>query len=71
MKLTPWFTGQTKPSRTGVYQRDAFSSLYTYSYWNGKQWMWTGSTVKSAHNHNGMPSSHQCEPWRGIARSIK
>ncbi len=71
MNLTPWFPGDTKPVRRGVYQRQ-----YTYGktpsvqfcYWNGKGWAMGEHTVEQAERHRDafMVAPRQALPWRGV-----
>lgn len=47
IKLTPWFTGDQKPVRVGVYQRDLYGEdVKAYSYWDGEVWGLYGETYK-------------------------
>lgn len=65
-KLTPWFPGDVKPARKGIYQR-----LYPYDkvqhcYWTGRSWR-----AGTWHAGNSMvvkfASDHQRLSWRGLA----
>lgn len=73
MTLTPWFPGDTKPTRRGVYQRQ-----YTYGktpsvqfcFWNGKGWAMGEHTVEQAERHRDafMVAPRQSLPWRGVLK---
>jgi hypothetical protein len=66
-KFTPWFDGRTKPARKGVYER-YLSSANRYSFWDGRKWAFSGSTIKAAQASRGNGDScYQDTPWRGLA----
>lgn len=67
--LTPWFPGNVKPVREGVYQRQIPLYGDAYWVWNGARWLNGGyATPTSAKYHSGTsPSSEQCMKWRGLA----
>jgi hypothetical protein len=70
MKLTPWFSGDQKPVRVGVYERKHVWEVPVYAYWNG-EWWGTGAFRKHRAVHKdyiGRPSMHQNLPWRGVMR---
>jgi hypothetical protein len=68
MKLTPWFSGDHKPVRVGVYQRQYVWP--EYSYWDGLKWCYGGSTPKKATKSplRNFSSSLQNLPWRGVMK---
>lgn len=73
-KLTPWFPGNVKPLRKGVYERDWLDDgPKWFSHWNGKTWR-AGDDIAevaaSAENTN-LISDHQKLPWRGLAQDPK
>ncbi len=71
MKLTPWFSGDQKPVRVGVYQRDIFGKgIEVYSYWNGNYWCFYSSSVSGAVMKDGLhlESAEQNLPWRGVMK---
>lgn len=72
-KLTPWFPGDVKPARPGVYERcyaqdmpGEMQPMKCYCYWNGKQWMTYESTPEAA-AREVVVSDWQHEWWRGLA----
>jgi len=71
MKLTEWYSGDQKPSRAGVYQRDFSEGTsirgIVYSKWDGGKWFVYESTAKKASTNKNV-SKFQYEPWRGIAK---
>jgi hypothetical protein len=72
-KLTPWFTGDVKPVRPGVYQRRGVNGRVYYSRWPGDNWLfglwYTPSDASHLFLHRA--SMHQALPWRGIAAEVK
>lgn len=73
-KLTPWFPGNVKPARKGVYQRDWLDGgPLWFSYWNGKTWNSGDDTTEGAACpvNKYWKSNHQKLPWRGLAQDPK
>ena len=73
MKLTPWYPGDVKPVRVGVYQRDYSGTTFSchrsqYCYWNGRHWGMYGTTVSSAKRWSYAVSGWQVLPWRGVEK---
>lgn len=67
MKKTPWFPGDVKPVRAGVYERQFQHGLtFPYSRWNGSYWCMSDLNCDDAGCQHE-PSSSQFEPWRGLA----
>lgn len=67
-KLTPWFPGDVKPARVGVYERKTRRGMtYRYSFWSGVNWMLSGATPVIAADHGGGKSTSQHDEWRGLA----
>ena len=61
MKLTEWFSHETKPIRNGVYQvHRILSDGYFYAYWDGYKWR--------DDNEYKAPLMFQGRIWRGIAK---
>lgn len=60
-ELTPWFPGDVKPVRVGLYQRewDLAANLNDPDYWDGKQWRYNGP--------GGWRAGRQDRRWRGLA----
>lgn len=67
-KVTPWYPGDVKPVRVGVYERDHVHDV-RYSYWNGHYWGGWAKKRTHARNNKDAPSALQSIPWRGIART--
>lgn len=69
--LTPWFPGDVKPVRPGVYAtRDPFGEWdgCTYKFWSGRLWGYASLTVYDAYGSKHLgPSSLQDNEWRGLA----
>lgn len=68
--VTAWFTGNEKPSREGVYERDISTSANptpVYSYWNGNAWCMWAFTIPQAHQYVAQESRYQNLAWRGLA----
>lgn len=71
MKLTEWYSGDQKPVRVGVYERNFEDGLTIaeYSYWDGKNWKVSGLSVPDANMYKiGAISAKQRLKWRGIAK---
>ena len=66
MTVTQWFDSEIKPAYCGVYQR-YFLGEFTYSYWNGKHWLYSGRTVNEAMTSTSL-SNAQNEMWRGLVK---
>lgn len=70
LKMTPWFGGNKKPKRIGVYQRDYGSRHLpgdlVYSMWNGKEWLSYGDSPDAAESRK-YASVDQDADWRGLA----
>lgn len=71
LKLTPWYKGNQKPKRVGVYQRDYGEGRHlagdlVYSMWNGEEWLSYGETPEIAASKR-YPSADQSADWRGLA----
>jgi len=71
MKFTPWFPGNVKPVRVGVYQQHCgMGTIVGYQYWNGKKWSSWSHSVEGAILRSGSIacSDHQNDPWRGVIK---
>ena len=69
MKTTPWFTGDVKPVRVGLYQRQGTSrGCYLYSYWNGAYWCCMATDLSHAQELGRMnvQSMFKSLKWRGL-----
>lgn len=67
MKLTPWFSGDQKPVRKGVYQR-VFKNKKHYSFFNGMRWFVGSGSPSTARTYEGWDTSFQNLPWRGVMK---
>ena len=68
MKLTPWFSGDVKPVREGVYERQYNEDGSQYCYWNGKFWGLYATIPKIAVWLQNSSSADQNLPWRGVEK---
>lgn len=69
MKLTPWFSGDTKPVRPGVYERLFSNGCSAYSRWNGSVWFRARSTPEDAASREIRQSPFQRTlKWRGVLK---
>lgn len=68
MKLTPWFIGDQKPVRPGVYGRDYGTRNLWFCHWDGFRWGMSGDTPENAVAWRHWASLEQGLPWRGILR---
>jgi hypothetical protein len=64
--LTPWFSGDVRPARKGVYERMGQIGV-RYSHWNGAFWGLTLPTPEWALQNRNSPSHHHHLRWRGLA----
>lgn len=71
MKMTPWFPGDVKPVRVGVYQRHYSFENDRFCHWNGLFWSNNGRTVDIADQFSEVESRVQDLPWRGLAEEPK
>lgn len=70
MKVTPWFDGEIKPVRKGVYQLfNGTQTMIGYQYWDGEYWYeWDVSPEIAAKIKWPAASCFQNDKWRGIAK---
>lgn len=72
MKLTPWFEGDVKPHRIGVYERgmNGCPLPHPFYFWDGQYWRGMGeTTVEKIVGQN--ISVFQKIQWRGLAEPPK
>lgn len=67
MKLTPWFSGDQKPVRAGVYQRKAEIGT-VYAYWDGRCFGLYAFDKKLAERFKSTYSENKYLPWRGVMK---
>jgi hypothetical protein len=65
MKLTGWYSGDQKPVRKGIYERD-HGYCSSFSWFDGGNWRASFYFIEKAIENNGWVSSYQDLPWRGI-----
>jgi hypothetical protein len=63
-KVTPWYPGDIKPVREGVYQRKSLYGTY-YSMFKNRQW-YAGVLDPNHANDICNPSAYQSLMWRGL-----
>jgi hypothetical protein len=69
-KLTPWFPGDAKPYRPGVYERRGFGTC-RFSLWDGSMWRWSYDSVSQAASASRVRARRQNCDWRGLAEEPK
>lgn len=67
MKLTPWFSGDQKPVRVGVYLRDYGDGVF-WCYWNGIDWCVGSIFADKAMFCTDCITLFQNLPWRGVMK---
>ena len=65
MTVTQWFQN-INPAYCGVYQRRLYEGV-TYSYWNGKHWLYAGWSVDEAIRSVQLSCTQDAD-WRGLAK---
>lgn len=67
-KLTPWFPGNVKPARPGVYQQySGTGKELGYQFWDGSHWhLWFETADQAAANREVASFALQEDPWRGL-----
>jgi len=71
-QLTGWISGDLKPVRVGVYERDSWGQGSTiYSLWNGEFWCVGRGTVQAAEKMQHQRSYYQSHTWRGLLKETK
>lgn len=65
-EVTPWYAGQEKPERPGVYQRlGGRGDDVWYARWDGVQWRQNAARADLAED-SVQRSIYQERPWRGL-----
>jgi hypothetical protein len=67
MKKTPWFSGDQKPARVGVYERE-YGDYGVFSFWDGGWWCSGETTPDKALSRAMSRSWYGAVKWRGLAR---
>ena len=73
-KLTPWFPGEVKPVREGVYECRGAPTHESYQHWNGAIWGGWATDKDAAAENRDRPSMRHSPQWRGLAekpRTVK
>lgn len=71
-KYTPWFSGDVKPVRPGVYETDSKGSPFRcFQFWDGVKWGLASITPAIAHACAGTTSLCQDDAWRGLTKEAK
>lgn len=67
---TPWYPGDMRPKRRGVYEREFAGSgqPVRLSHWNGRLWGGWAIYMAGALANKDSPSSLQNVPWCGLAK---
>jgi hypothetical protein len=69
MKLTPWYRGDQKPVRVGVFKRRYPSGSEAYCWWDEEGFSNGCKTVYEAKESKDLGYSLlQSLPWRGVAK---
>lgn len=75
LKLSPWFDGNTKPHRAGVYKAkfkypDGTSSGVGFCHYSKSLggWGWLHDTYESAKNDPNPWMAEQNKQWRGVLK---
>lgn len=67
LKKTPWFPKHVKPVRPGFYENLFFETSTTYRFFDGKNWHYGNSDLKSASKYTDVIKDNHKRPWRGLA----
>ena len=74
LKLTPWYPGNVKPVRVGIYERDFTGKYYEpvgYTKWTGEHWTASYDDLKTARlcfKYEHDEGRWQSLPWRGVRK---
>jgi hypothetical protein len=71
---TPWFPGNVRPVRVGVYERRQPSKWCStqYSYWDGQHWGGSHSMPSDAYDYGRHSASlMQSVAWRGLTKEAR
>lgn len=70
MKTTPWFPGDVKPVRSGVYERMHPYNRQLFSWFESKtgEWGMAHYSKDEAGLFRGSQSALQGKPWRGLMK---
>lgn len=65
-ELTPWFDGEVKPARVGVYQRRTYGDYFAYWFFDGSVWLTGGTSTPDVARCGSKHSPEQDREWRGL-----
>lgn len=69
MQLTPWFPGDLKPVRVGVYERKYDTTQTAYCHFDGQNWRFGTTSLHFASDAASKRLSNaQNLPWRGVMK---
>jgi hypothetical protein len=71
MKMTKWFPGDVKPVHVGVYETAPMHGIQFFQFWNGQSWGYAAQDPEMAREWSDMPSFHQNDSWRGLAKEAE
>lgn len=74
MNRTGWYSGDQKPARPGVYEREyTGNKAVLYCYWSGTDWCLCSYFSSSAfvYGRQRSVSTNQSLPWRGLTKESK
>lgn len=66
-KLTPWFSGDVKPVRVGVYRTKQPDGSLFFNKWDGKQWFYGYADAPRDASRYVLPA-RLLKCWRGLAQ---
>ena len=67
-KFTPWFSGDQKPARVGVYQRKYKRDRIVYCLWNGYSFGCGWNSVRATESDARLQTNFPDLPWRGLTK---
>ncbi len=67
MKESPWFSGDQKPRRDGIYKRKLRNGDVVFSKWKGRQWH-VGAPIAVMAMRFTVKSPDQELQWKGVMR---
>jgi hypothetical protein len=78
MKHTPWFEGESKPVRVGVFRRrrklhqhipsQRGDTVHRYALWDGSAWRTEARTIEDAYKAEDV-SAYQSLDWQGLTEA--
>lgn len=68
-QFTGWYSGDQKPARPGVYQREFPTGCILFCRFDGQQWF-RGFLFRGYAEKTKVISEKQSQPWRGLDREV-